>query len=72
MTPLMLAVATDRQDKAVIRMLLEYGATFRRRATWETGARLGRRVAAAPALSCWGSNPSRIHPIARPPPVSST
>ena len=51
MTPLMLAVATDHQDKAVIRLLLEHGADIQARSNLgETAADWARRVAAAPAL----------------------
>jgi ankyrin repeat protein len=51
MTPLMLAVATDRQDPAVIRMLLEHGAdTTIKSNLGETAADWARRAALAPAL----------------------
>jgi N-acyl-D-amino-acid deacylase len=51
MTPLMLAVATDRQDKTVIRMLLEHGADVDAKSNLgETAADWARRVAAPPAM----------------------
>jgi N-acyl-D-amino-acid deacylase len=50
MTPLMLAIATDRQDEAVIRMMLEHGAdTQLKNNSGETASDWARRTALRPA-----------------------
>ena len=67
MTPLMLAVATDRQDKAVIRMLLEHGADVQAKSNLgETAADWARRVAAAPALELLKVKPQPATPAIVP------
>ena len=67
MTPLMLAVATDRQDKAVIRMLLEHGADVQAKSNLgETTADWARRVAAAPALELLKVKPQPATPAIVP------
>ena len=51
MTPLMLAIATDRQDKAVIQMMLEHGAdTSIKSNLGETAQDWARRTALPPAV----------------------
>jgi ankyrin repeat protein len=51
MTPLMLAIATDRPDKAVIRMLLDHGADPQiKNNKGETAADWARREASRPGL----------------------
>jgi ankyrin repeat protein len=51
MTPLMLAIATDRPDKAVIRMLLDHGANPQiKNNKGETAADWARREASQPGL----------------------
>jgi ankyrin repeat protein len=64
MTPLMLAVATDRQDNGVIRMLLEHGADPEAKSNLgETAMDWARRMAARPALESLKITPPETAPV---------
>ncbi len=67
MTPLMLAIATDRQNAAIVKMLLAHGADVKpKTVTGETALDWANKMAATPAIEALNGQklPAKIVPIA--------